>query len=56
MGLDGMALRIVMSMYPSLEVNGDLAVGLMVVYIVLAVLISLKSFESTLELDRSSRK
>ena len=50
LGAIGVALRVVISAYPSLEVGGGLPVGVTVLYIVLGVLVSLKSFESVLEL------
>jgi len=52
LGALGIALRVVVSTQPSLEVGGGLPVGVTVLYIVLGALVSLKSYESLLELRR----
>lgn len=53
LGAVGVTLRVVISTQPSLEVGGGLPVGVTVLYIVLGVLVSLKSYESFLELRAS---
>jgi peptidoglycan/LPS O-acetylase OafA/YrhL len=50
LGAIGVLLRVVISTQPGLEVGGGLPVGVTVLYIVLGVLLSLKSYESLLEL------
>lgn len=50
LGAVGVTLRVVVSTRPGLEVGGGLPVGVTVLYIVLGVLVSLKSYESFLEL------
>lgn len=50
LGAFGVALRIVVSTQPSLEVGGGLPVGVTVLYIVLGSLVALLNFESVLEL------
>ncbi len=50
LGAFGVALRVAISTQPSLEVGGGLPVGVTVLYIVLGSLMSLKSYESFLEL------
>lgn len=52
LGAIGVILRVVISTKPSLEVGGGLPVGVTVAYIVLGSLVSLKNFESVLELRR----
>jgi hypothetical protein len=49
LGVVGMALRVVVSTQPSLEVGGGLPVGVTVLYIVLGALVALKSYESMLD-------
>lgn len=53
LGALGVILRVVVSTKPSLEVGGGLPVGVTVVYIVLGTLVSLKNYESMLELRKS---
>lgn len=53
LGAIGVALRVIISTEPTLEVGGGLPVGVTVLYIVLGVLLSLKSYESFLELTQS---
>jgi hypothetical protein len=50
LGAVGVLLRVIVSTQPNLEVGGGLPVGLTVLYIVLGALVSLKSYESWLEL------
>ena len=50
LGALGVLLRIVISSQPNLEVGGGLPIGVTVFYIVLGSLVSLKAYESTLEL------
>jgi hypothetical protein len=52
LGIVGVLLRVTISTQQSLEVGGGLPVGITVVYIVLGSLVSLKSYESVLELKR----
>lgn len=49
-GAFGVVLRIIVSTQPNLEVGGGLPVGVTVLYIVLGALVSLKGYESWLEL------
>jgi len=53
LGAIGVILRIAISVNPSLEVGGGLPVGVTVFYIVLGSLVSLKSYESVLDMKRS---
>jgi hypothetical protein len=53
LGALGVILRVVISMNPSLEVGGGLPVGVTVLYIVLGSLVSLKNYESVLDLRSS---
>jgi hypothetical protein len=55
LGVLGVALRVVVSTQPNLEVGGGLPVGVTVVYIVLGSLLALKGYESALELRASAR-
>ena len=50
LGAIGVALRVVVSTDPSLEVGGGLPVGVTALYIVLGALVSLKNYEAVLEL------
>jgi hypothetical protein len=50
LGAVGVILRVIISTKPQLEVGGGLPVGVTVLYIVLGSLVSLKSYESVLEL------
>jgi FtsH-binding integral membrane protein len=50
LGAIGVLLRVIISTQPNLEVGGGLPVGVTALYIVLGALISLKSYESWLEL------
>ena len=50
LGALGVILRVVISMNPNLEVGGGLPVGVTVLYIVLGCLVSLKNYESVLDL------
>jgi FtsH-binding integral membrane protein len=50
LGIVGVALRIVVSTQPNLEVGGGLPVGVTVLYIVIGALVSLKCYEAMLEL------
>jgi len=50
LGVVGVALRVVVSTQPNLEVGGGLPVGVTVLYIVLGTLVALKNYESVLEL------
>lgn len=50
LGAIGVVTRIVVSTNPSLEVGGGLPVGVTVLYIVLGALVSMKNYESVLEL------
>ncbi len=52
LGAIGVILRIVISTKPSLEVGGGLPLGVTVLYIMLGSLVSLKSYESFLELRK----
>jgi hypothetical protein len=53
LGALGVILRVVINMNPSLEVGGGLPVGVTVLYIVLGSLVSLKNYESVLDLRSS---
>ena len=53
LGAIGVVLRIAISINPSLEVGGGLPLGVTVLYIVLGSLVSLKSYESVLDLRGS---
>ncbi len=53
LGVIGVFLRVVISTKPSLEVGGGLPVGVTVLYIILGSLVSLKNYESVLELRKS---
>ena len=55
LGAVGVLLRILISTQPSLEVGGGLPVGVTVLYIVLGSLVSLKSYESVLDLKGYTR-
>jgi hypothetical protein len=50
LGAIGVALRVVISTKPNLEVGGGLPVGVTVLYVVLGALVSLKNYEVVLEL------
>jgi hypothetical protein len=50
LGSIGVLLRIVVSSQPNLEVGGGLPVGVTALYVVLGALVSLKAYESVLEL------
>lgn len=50
LGAFGVFLRIVISSQPNLEVGGGLPIGVTAFYIVLGSLVSLKAYESVLEL------
>ncbi len=50
LGALGIILRVIVSTQPSLEVGGGLPTGVTALYIVLGALLSLKSYESLLEL------
>jgi FtsH-binding integral membrane protein len=52
LGAIGVILRVVVSTQPSLEVGGGLPVGVTALYIVLGSLVSLKCYESVLELRK----
>jgi hypothetical protein len=52
LGVIGVLLRVAVSTHPSLEVGGGLPTGVTVLYIVLGALMSLKSYESALELRK----
>ena len=52
LGAIGVILRVVVSTQPSLEVGGGLPVGATALYIVLGALVSLKCYESMLELRK----
>lgn len=52
-GAVGVILRVVISTKPNLEVGGGLPVGVTVLYIVIGALVSLKNYESVLELRKS---
>ncbi len=52
LGALGVVLRVIVSTQPSLEVGGGLPVGVTVLYIVIGSLVSLKSYESVLELKK----
>ena len=52
LGAIGIILRVVVSTKPSLEVGGGLPVGVTALYIVLGALVSLKNYESVLELRK----
>ena len=54
LGAAGVMLRVIISTKPSLEVGGGLPVGVTVLYIVLGTLVSLKNYESFLELKDPS--
>jgi hypothetical protein len=53
LGALGVILRVAVSTQPSLEVGGGLPVGVTALYIVLGALVSLKSYESWLELKQT---
>ena len=55
LGVLGVTVRVVVSSQPSLEVGGGLPIGVTVVYVVLGSLVVLKSYESFLELRKSSQ-
>jgi hypothetical protein len=50
LGAIGIILRVIVSTKPNLEVGGGLPVGVTVLYIVIGALVSLKNYESVLEL------
>jgi FtsH-binding integral membrane protein len=52
LGAIGVILRVVVSTQPSLEVGGGLPIGVTALYIVLGALVSLKCYESVLELRK----
>jgi len=52
LGAVGIILRVAISTEPSLEVGGGLPVGVTALYIVLGALVSLKNYESVLELRK----
>jgi hypothetical protein len=52
LGAIGVMLRVIVSTQPNLEVGGGLPVGVTVLYIVLGALVSLKCYESMLELKK----
>lgn len=52
LGALGVILRVIVSTQPNLEVVGGLPVGVTVLYIVIGSLVSLKSYESMLELKK----
>jgi hypothetical protein len=56
LGAVGVALRVVVSTQPSLEVGGGLPLGVTVLYIVLGVLVSLMCYESVLELKEQTTR
>jgi membrane protein YdbS with pleckstrin-like domain len=53
LGASGVALRVTVSLLPNLEVGGGLPAGVSTLYMVLGSLVSLKSYESYLELKAS---
>ncbi|MDA4136681.1 MAG: hypothetical protein OK449_06770 [Thaumarchaeota archaeon] len=53
LGAIGVLLRVAISTQPNLEVGGGLPVGVTVLYIVLGAMVSLKNYESVLELRGS---
>jgi hypothetical protein len=53
LGAFGVALRVVVSTQPYLEVGGGLPLGVTALYIVLGTLVALLNFESVLELRRT---
>jgi len=53
LGVVGIILRLAISTEPSLEVGGGLPVAVTALYIVLGALVSLKNYESLLELRKS---
>ena len=55
LGAVGVILRVAVSTQPSLEVAGGLPVGVTALYIVLGALVSLKSYESMLELRNGTK-
>lgn len=55
LGAIGVILRVLISTQSSLEVGGGLPVGVTVLYIVLGSLVSLKSYESVLDLEGYAR-
>jgi hypothetical protein len=56
LGAIGVLLRVAISTQPNLEVGGGLPVGVTVLYIVLGAMVSLKNYESFLELRESSSR
>lgn len=56
LGAAGVVLRVIVSTRPSLEVGGGLPVSVTILYIVLGMLVSLKNFESVLELRETIGK
>jgi hypothetical protein len=53
LGAVGVILRVLVNTKPNLEVGGGLPIGVTVVYIVIGALVSLKNYESVLELRKS---
>jgi hypothetical protein len=54
LGALGVILRVAVSTQPNLEVGGGLPIGITSLFIVLCALVSLKNYEATLELRKSS--
>jgi|GEM_PF-2025947 len=52
LGASGVALRVIVSTQPNLEVGGGLPLGVTALYIVLGTLVALLNLESVLELRR----
>jgi hypothetical protein len=52
LGALGVILRVAVSTQPSLEVGGELPVGVTALYMVLGALVSLKNYEAMLELRK----
>jgi len=52
LGMVGVALRVVVSTMPSLEVGGGLPGSVTALYVTLGVMVSLENFESVLELRK----
>lgn len=53
LGAVGVILRVIVSTQPNLEVGGGLPIGVTSLYIVIGALVSVKSYESLLELRES---
>ena len=56
LGALGVILRVAVSTQPNLEVGGGLPVGVTALYIVLGALVSMKNYESMLELKNRNQK